>query len=202
MVGNITRLEILFENHQVHKCKVNSLPERYKPTLASNYIDRVSDFWKQSVSKLTLSYVPSKFIEVVRILPGQKLKVFTANFFMPASSTQTAHLFMGMDLSFDRYLPSYIESQCREIAKCSPPSKTAPTGSNGNESQSHLPYDQEHHFERTPLTQESPEVETSVVLHLELEGPHTYYFLCSECKVVLNGLMTANSKPSDSFRKD
>jgi uncharacterized membrane protein len=169
--GHIIEIEIFFENGKIEKYKKEMLPERFKPTFAYNYIERLNDLWKLPIKKLKISYIPGKYIYTLKLSNVSQMKIFTANFFLPENKTE-ANLYMGEDINLSIYSPNELKKYCKKIAHFS------------------LKKD----FNNNNNNQNIGTIENSLVLHLELNGPHIYYFFCEECKVILYGLINLKTR--------
>ena len=76
------------------------LPTRYKPTFSMRRTERISEFWKEPLERVSLSYAPSPLFAIVQLQPNQFLDSIAVTFTPKPGSS--ARLFMR-SIELSRY---------------------------------------------------------------------------------------------------
>ncbi|TPX36703.1 hypothetical protein SmJEL517_g01207 [Synchytrium microbalum] len=81
--GRILALEIHSKDGSVVSHTNGDMPTRYKPSFAPRRRDKIADFWKTPITRVTITYSPPWQVAVLVLKPGQIMESLDANFFPP-----------------------------------------------------------------------------------------------------------------------
>lgn len=200
--GRILHLTIHFANQTVQSCYNGDLPPRYKPTFhSSSRVNRISDFWKQPLHKITITYSPPYLVSVLELQKGQVVKGAEVHFFASTRNTtaslRKARLFARKDPA---KAEEYLASVARALAVTAPSTgspkdveeiikhySTSPAWSilekDGWEEVATCSWDTPQEFEN--VQQDLAPI--AVEINQEFVGPGTWIFYCPDCRVTVHG---------------
>ncbi|KAJ3037047.1 hypothetical protein HDV00_002115 [Rhizophlyctis rosea] len=198
MAGRLIRVEMHTPN-RIFTYANGELPPRYKPSFATNRVERISDFWKMRVNRLVLTYAPPPLVAVVDLSAGQTLRRIDASFFSTPNQKHATLYCVGHRIAADGNIwlshlvgPRPLPDEWKEVARCewpevgkARPSATSfpPDGGEGKEIK--LPGVR---WKASTDLGEEAEAPINVPLDLKLRGPGRYLFYCAETRVAFHGI--------------
>ncbi|KAJ3211737.1 hypothetical protein HDU67_004319 [Dinochytrium kinnereticum] len=80
LLGRILRVEVHMKDRPVASFTNGELPSRYKPSFFLQRIDKITDFWKSPISRLSITYSPPPQYAVLTLGPNQRMRHIRADF--------------------------------------------------------------------------------------------------------------------------
>ncbi|KAJ3096010.1 hypothetical protein HDU97_006311 [Phlyctochytrium planicorne] len=100
LLGRILRVEVHMKDRTSASFANGELPPRYKPSFFLQRIDKINDFWKAPITRLSITYAPPPQIAILTLGVNQRMRHIRADF-VPAEDegvvapTHNAHTASG-----------------------------------------------------------------------------------------------------------
>lgn len=158
------------------------MPSRYRPTFSVQRSERITDLWRSALKKLVITYIPPSLVSILNLRKDQTLRTVNLEYRLePGQRHAALYMLEAERLSPQDYLKDILDealpSHWRKIHSCFPDTKPNPSPK--------LPHSE---WSVHDNNKNNGGQIGSIEVELELKGPCTVVFFCSEGRVSLHGV--------------